>query len=149
MKMESHELIHQLQLAEKVAWSLHGLPYRWGGDDTIEGFDCSGMVIEILKSVGILPRSGPVTDWTAHGLWDRFAGKEREKPQLGCLAFYWNNGKTKIVHIEFCLDSKHTMGASGGGYKTTSFEAASRSNAFIKVRPIRKDRLAGYLNPFG
>jgi hypothetical protein len=41
------------------------------------------------------------------------------------------------------------MGASGGGYKTTSFEAASRSNAFIKVRPIRKDRLAGYLNPFG
>jgi len=28
--------------------------YLWGGDDPLAGFDCSGFVIEILKSVGIL-----------------------------------------------------------------------------------------------
>lgn len=143
--MENHELIHDLNLAREVAMSLHGLPYRWGGDDPGTGFDCSGYIIEILKSVGRLPRSG---DWTAHALWDEFAGKERDPAQLGCLAFWWNNAKTRIIHVEFCLDSKHTIGASGGGSKTTSFEAASKSNAFIKIRPIRKDRLAGYLDPF-
>lgn len=143
--MESHELIAELNLAREVAMSLHGLPYRWGGDDPGTGFDCSGFIIEILKSCGRLPRSG---DWTAHALWDTFAGKDRAEPQLGCLAFWWNKAKDRIIHVEFCLDSQRTIGASGGGSATTSFEAASKSNAFIKVRPIRKDRLAGYLDPF-
>lgn len=143
--MEKHELIAQLRLAEKVAWSLHGLPYRWGGDDPGEGFDCSGMVIEILKSVGILPRAG---DWTAQGLFNMFEDKVRLEPQLGCLAFWHGADPGRIIHVEFCLDTKHTMGASGGGSKTTSFEAASKHNAFIKVRPIRQEKLVGYRDPF-
>jgi len=143
--MESHDLIHKLQMAEKVAWSLHGLPYRWGGDDPMEGFDCSGMCIEILKSVGILPRSG---DWTAQMLYSKFEYAARFPPRLGCLAFWWNEAQTKIVHVEFCLDDKHTIGASGGGSGTTSEAAAAAQNAYIKVRPIRTKRLAGYEDPF-
>jgi hypothetical protein len=146
--MENHEMIHNLKLAREVAMSLHGLPYRWGGDDPTEGFDCSGFVIEILKSVGILPRSG---DWTAQGLYDKFKDYPRTGPHLGCLAFWWNSRKTKIIHVEFCIDTERTIGASGGGSKTTSFEAASQANAFIKIRPIDKFhiRLAShYLDPF-
>ena len=143
--MEKHELIHQLNLAERVAWSLHGLPYRWGGSDTIEGFDCSGMCIEILKSVGILPRSG---DWTAQGLFDMFHEKMRIEAQLGCLAFWHGSDPVKIIHVEFCLDSKHTMGASGGGSSTTSEAAAAAQDAYIKVRPIRQDKLVGFRDPF-
>ena len=40
--------------AYKLAWKYIGKFYKWGGDDP-SGFDCSGFVIEILKSVGILP----------------------------------------------------------------------------------------------
>ena len=54
-------------VATKVAWHYLGTPYIWGGDD-FSGFDCSGFVIEILKSVGILPRDG---DWTAAMLKSR------------------------------------------------------------------------------
>jgi len=145
--MESHDLIHKLQIAEKVAWSLHGLPYRWGGDDPVEGFDCSGLCIEILKSVGILPREG---DWTAAGLYEKFTEARCQNPRLGCLAFWWNNAKTRIIHVEFCLDSKHTMGASGGGSETTSADAAAAQNAYIKHRPIdfSHPRLAGFMDPF-
>jgi len=143
--MENHELIQQLKLAEKVAWSLHGLPYRWGGDDPGTGFDCSGYIIEILKSCSILPRSG---DWTAQGLFDRLEDKVRIEPQFGCLAFWHGADPERIIHVEFCIDSKHTLGASGGGSKTTSFEAASKSNAFIKCRPIREKNLVGYRDPF-
>jgi len=144
-EMESHELIHKLKMAEKVAWSLYGLPYRWGGDDTIEGFDCSGMCIEILKSVGILPRSG---DWTAQALFNKFIDNVRLEPQLGCLAFWHGNNAERIIHIEFCIDTQHTIGASGGGSATTSADAAADKNAYVKVRPIREARLVGYRDPF-
>lgn len=143
--MEKYELIHRVELAEKVAWKMYGQPYRWGGDDTIIGFDCSGMCIEILKSVGILPRQG---DWTANGLWEKFKDKPKKEPCSGCLAFWWNSAKTKIVHVEYCLDDKHTIGASGGGSATVTREAAAKHNAFVKVRPIRKHNLAGFLDPF-
>lgn len=143
--MENYELVRRLKLAEKVAWSLHGLPYRWGGDDPGTGFDCSGYCVEILKSVGILPRSG---DWTAQGLYDLFKGYPRRGQHAGCLAYWWNNTETTIIHVEYCIDQFSTLGASGGGSSTRSFEAASKANAFIKCRPIRPTRLAGYQDPF-
>src|SRR5262245_24009514 len=47
-------------------WESHlNSPYAWGGDDSITGFDCSGLVIEGLRSVGLLARDG---DWTAADL---------------------------------------------------------------------------------
>ena len=44
-------------MAFEIAWHLLGTPYRWGGDDPILGFDCSGFIVEILKSVGVLLKS--------------------------------------------------------------------------------------------
>lgn len=52
-----------------TALSYLGTPYIWGGDDP-SGFDCSGFVIECLKSVGLLSEN---EDFTADGLYRKFS----------------------------------------------------------------------------
>ncbi len=132
------------EVAVRVAWASYGKPYIWGGDDAIAGFDCSGYCIEILQSVGILP-SG---DWTAAGLWSRFASSRVDEPSEGCLVF-WKTGSGHIRHIEFCIGGGLSLGASGGGSRTKTEADAIRHNAFIKVRPIEgRGTVAGFVDPF-
>ena len=133
-------------IASKIAWSYLGTPYLWGGDDPMSGFDCSGFCIEILKSVGILPKTG---DWTAQMLWDKFKENEVETAKAGCLVFWTNSSKTNIVHVEYAINESLCIGASGGGSLTTSVSAAIEQNAYIKIRPFRSRRyLKGFLDPF-
>ena len=130
-------------LAERIAFGFLGRPYYWGGDDPMQGFDCSGFVIEILKSVGLLQRNG---DWTAAGLSSMFP--HVDVPYRGCLVF-WENAAGKIIHVEYCLDETFSIGASGGGSSTTSEQAAITGNAYIKVRPFRsRNRIAGFADPW-
>jgi cell wall-associated NlpC family hydrolase len=132
--------------ATKYAWSFIGVPYHWGGDDPMEGFDCSGFCIEILRSVGVLSRFG---DWTAHDLWVHFQGSRTSQPDEGCLVYWWGNSNSRIVHIEYCLNDKYSLGASGGGSSTTNMESAIRSNAYIKMRPFMyRSGVAGFTDPF-
>jgi len=110
-----------------------GKAYRWGGDDPLVGFDCSGLMVEMLKATGRLPRDG---DWSAAELANRFPVTAVLKP--GVLVF-WNRGGA-IGHVEMVWavhdDTVVTIGASGGGSGTTSDEAAIKANAFVKLRPI-------------
>jgi hypothetical protein len=115
-----------LLLAERMLYT----PYIWGGDDPMAGFDCSGMMIELLKSVGKLPSVG---DWSAADLAMKFSPSE---PRPACLMF-WQRG-AKIGHVEMVWRTSPrllTIGASGGGSKTLTLEDAIRDNAYIKVRP--------------
>lgn len=123
--------MNKLDIAKTVAWSHINTMYRWGGDDP-SGFDCSGFVIEILKSVGLLPLNG---DYTAQGLFNKFKGNTTDSIYPGCLVF-WGN-KNRITHVEFCIDDGVTIGASGGGSKTNTEQDAINQNAYVKVRPIR------------
>src|SRR3990172_1631083 len=84
--------------------------YSWGGN-TPDGFDCSGLIIEILKAVGIVGRN---VDTTATGLYEMFKQFKTDKPCRGCLAL-WYNDKKAIVHVEMCIDYRLSLGASGGG----------------------------------
>lgn len=126
------------QVTITTALSYLGRPYVWGGDDPIDGFDCSGLVIECLKSAGALPRSG---DWTAAQLYERF--RRTTEPGEGFLVFYGD----PINHVELCLDETFSIGASGGGSETTTRENAIRQNAYIKIRPIRPGAF-GFVDPF-
>jgi len=133
------------RVALRVAWSFLGRPYIWGGDDPLQGFDCSGFVIECLKSAGVLPRVG---DWTAQGLWDRFEDCKVQDVEPGCLVF-WKNEKGRVTHVEICIGNGLTIGSSGGGSHTLTGADAIKQNAYIKVRPIRDSHsLKGYLDPF-
>jgi|TARA_R100001530_G_scaffold16445_3_gene14462 D-gamma-glutamyl-meso-diaminopimelic acid endopeptidase CwlS len=135
----------KVELATKVAFSHLGTFYSWGGDDP-SGFDCSGFVIEILKSVGLLRRR---FDTTSRGLFKIFENNLITEPREGCLVFYVNINE-KIVHVEYCLDDTFKIGATGGGSDIKDKEDAILANAFIKVRPIESDRrLKIFVDPFG
>ncbi len=156
-------MIERRDLAVQIAWEFYGLPYRWGGDDSVVGFDCSGMAVEILKSTGVLPHTG---DWTANDLWLRFRGVRDSQPRTGYLVFYGT--ASKIIHVEFCLDGMFSIGASGGGSSLAPpdptgdpiidrldrllwllGDEAAKLNAYVKVRPIRRRTdLVGYVDPF-
>jgi len=133
------------KIASIIALHFVGMPYIWGGDDAVAGFDCSGFVIEILKSVGILPRSG---DWTAEGLYELFQDREISNHHAikeGCLVFFAKGNK--INHVEYVWKKGLTIGASGGGSRTLTRIDAIKQNAYVKIRPLRKDIYA-IVNPF-
>ena len=118
--------------AVEYAWTFLGLPYIWGGDDPVRGFDCSGLVVEVLQAVGLLPHK---SDLTANGLYLRYAQRRVEQGYAGCLVF-WFSPAGLATHVELMVDDYHTIGASGGGSSTTSPQAAVDQNAFVKMRPL-------------
>jgi hypothetical protein len=106
--------------------------YKWGGDDP-SGFDCSGIAIEMLKSVGLFPRGA---DATAATLVHRY---KPSTPKPGALIFRGS----PVVHVEVIFavigDDILTIGASGGGRDTKTEADAIKRNAFIKMRPWAGD----------
>lgn len=119
------------QMFLKVIWSHLNRWYIWGGDD-IEGFDCSGLVIDGLQAVGMFPSHA---DTTADGLWHRLKSGKVDHPTEGCLLF-WFNKENRATHIAVAVGVEHCITADGGGSKTTSVEKAKEQNAYIKIRRI-------------
>lgn len=74
--------------------------YEWGGQDLVANkVDCSGLIIEVLKMVGVLP--GIFRDVTAFGLAKHFPVTVRN-PKVGDLAFYGKNTNS-IKHVMIYL----------------------------------------------
>ena len=138
------------EFALTVAERLLFQPYLWGGDDPLAGFDCSGFVIEVLKSVGILPREG---DWTAEGLSNLFLARKVSKLNPGTLVFWPKSADPNAAgHVEMVYavvgNVVHTIGASGGGSKTDSLQDAIKHDAYVKIRPVREGWFFA-VDPFG
>lgn len=127
-----------------LAMSYLGTPYRWGGDDPMEGFDCSGYMIELLAAVGVVPLG---YDGTAQALYDRWPERRVDTPKKGCLVFFGVTAD-KITHVEYCLGRRLSIGASGGGSRTTTLADAIRQNAYVRVRPFVTRAPIGYVDPF-
>lgn len=125
------------------AMRMVGLPYIWGGDDAVKGFDCSGFVVELLKSVGLLPHHG---DWSSQAMFDMAPNRNFDsiiKSNFGDLLFFGKSAK-EISHIAMALSDKLLIEAGGGDSTVVSPEVAEKKNAFIRIRPIgsRKDLIA-------
>ena len=112
------------------ALTQNGLPYIWGGQSPVVGFDCSGFVVWLLQSVGYV-----ITDHTAKQLSYIFEStRVHGTPKAGCIAFYgfggevshcmvvtrvWNNGAIAVT------------GARGGGSDTTTIDVAEEKRAYV------------------
>ena len=108
-----------------------GVPYRWGGDD-YRSIDCSGLVLECLKSIGYVAED---RDTTANGLWLTYKDKEVIYPETGDLIF-WFNLEGKATHVAICYEDEYCITADGGGRTTLTLDDAIKQNAFVKYRPI-------------
>lgn len=117
-----------------------GRPYRWGGDDPMSGFDCSGFVQELLAAVG----EDPPSDQSSQALYDHFAkGLFDSSVEMGSLLFF-GKSVSEITHVAFALNEDLMIEAAGGGSKTLTLDDAVRQNAYIRMRPIfsRRDLVA-------
>jgi len=115
-----------------------GSPYQWGGATPL-GFDCSGLVLEVLRARGLVSNS---FDATAHNIFIATKSGGVLKPEVHALAFF--GGKQRVTHVGYCISPEFMVEAGGGGANTTSLEMAVKQNAFVRLRPIfsRKDLLA-------
>jgi len=130
-------------LALKYIWEFAGIPYLWGGDSPLEGFDCSGLCVEFLQAAGLMD---PGEDATAHGLYLKFKNKQ-SLPGAGCLVFWFREGKA--IHVEIMVSRSQTLGASGGGSKTKTIAEAIKQNAYVKLRPVNhRGDIYKIVNPF-
>jgi cell wall-associated NlpC family hydrolase len=115
------------------AMSFIGQPYIWGAEGVI-GFDCSGLVQEILRSVG----EDPMGDQNAQSLYAYFlkAGREIDQLETGGIVFY-GHGLREITHVAFGIDNFRVIEAGGGGAACTTPVKAAQMKAMVRIRPYR------------
>ena len=124
--------------------ALLGKPYKWGGSTAIEGFDCSGLVCELLKSEGII---GNKDDFSAARLFDLFKERQTTKAKRGTLVFYGKN-LASISHVGYCLNADQMIEAGGGNSETTTLVQAIARQACVRIRPIKyRSDLLVMVNP--
>lgn len=134
------------EVALNYSLSFIGTPYRWGGSDPIDGFDCSGFVQEVLAAVGL----DPAGDQTAAQLYAslKHSAVPLDKVPSGGLVFF-GTSEASISHVGFCIGNGLMVEAGGGGSATTSREAAAAQDAYIRIRPIRRRKdLIAAVDPF-
>jgi cell wall-associated NlpC family hydrolase len=127
----------------KYAFSFLHVPYLYGGNNSIEGVDCSAFCLELLRAAGEWGKS----DASAQMIYAHFSnpkkGLKLQSHAAGAFIFYGKNLKN-ISHIDFALDNNTVIGAIGGTSKTKSLAEAKKQGAFVKLRPrdYRSDILA-------
>lgn len=113
-----------------------GTPYKLGGNVVQDGgLDCSGFILEGLRSVGKWGKG----DDTAKGIFTSMCKQTnlRDKPMAGDLLFFGESRMT-ITHVAVCLNEYQMLEAGG-----------TDKDGMVRIRPLswRKD-LVAILNIF-
>jgi hypothetical protein len=122
-----------LKEIEKVALSLLGTPYRWGGATPMGGVDCSGFALILLKSVGIVKWADDMTADYMDDFLIELGGEVAAEPVAGSFIFYGSTHQAK--HVMYCLNNYQCIGAQGGGSKTNLLADAVKDEAYVKILP--------------
>lgn len=113
-----------------------GSRYQWGGEGGYNnGFDCSGLVLEGLRSIGKWGSS----DTTSQGIHDHYLKTGRassSRADTGMLVFFGKDTKS-ITHIGIAINNYQYIEAGGGDSKSVD-------KGMVRIRPLtwRKDLVA-------
>jgi cell wall-associated NlpC family hydrolase len=111
--------------------ALIGTPYMLGGDYTNQGgLDCSGFILEGLRSIGRWGNS----DASSQEIYDKFKSNKliQQKAQRGDLLFF-GKSDSFITHVSIALSEDQVLEAGG-----------DNKGGHVRIRPItwRKDLVA-------
>lgn len=118
------------------AKSFIGIPYRFGGNSHLLGYDCSGFVLEILRAAGYVKSHQDMTAQELFKFMEPYCNTLEQTPKAGSLVFY-GKSVTQITHVGFALDQWLMVEAGGGDSQTLELRDAIAKNAFVRIRPIR------------
>lgn len=123
---------------KKIALMQLGKPYLWAHQNPLLGFDCSGLMIFLLRTAMIIDGR---EDYSAQSLY-RFLKRQNctSEKSLGSLAFYGLSLDT-IRHVAFCIDDKWCVEAHGDkSCKTISDAMCWNDNqgAYVRLSLINR-----------
>lgn len=102
-----------------------GVNYRWGGQSSGMGFDCSGLTMVVYRLNGLdLPRSSKQQWKTGKPVDIRHLSK-------GDLVFFATTGTRRVSHVGIYLGGNKFLHAPGSGRK---IGISSLSNKYFKSR---------------
>lgn len=93
----------------RTAQRFLGVPYRWGGNDSEEGFDCSGLTLACYRLNGLnLPRIS--RDQFVSGRW-----VARDLLRPGDLVFFATRGGRRVTHVGLYIGANRFIHAPRTG----------------------------------
>ncbi|WP_407077373.1 C40 family peptidase [Thermomonas sp.] len=116
------------------AFALLGTPYRWGGTNPDSGFDCSGLVGYVFRTIGIdLPRVSRAMANEGTAITDRAALVE------GDLVFFGKRGR--VDHVGIYVGEGKFVHAPRTGRDVTVSSLASGywSQKYLQARRLAAD----------
>lgn len=116
----------------KVAEKYAGTPYVWGGESRT-GFDCSGMIIRVMRDLGYKALPHSAAEQFRYG---KPIAQELLKP--GDLVFFANTYKAGISHVGIYLGKRRFIHAAGTGKGTivSSLDTAKFQQKYAGARRL-------------
>lgn len=133
---------------EMVEYALRfiGQPYQWGKQGPCF-WDCSGFILEVLKAFG---RVGNKEDMSSKDLYRYLINRKwKAGYQTGSILFFGGSDDLfdLISHVGIAYNKELYISACSGDSTTVTLNRAMEQNAFIKLRPLRKDLIVSIFHP--